>query len=52
MAQLARAGLVRSQVHGREVRYELDTAAVRAFGPHLLQILGQAPLPDPTAGRD
>jgi DNA-binding transcriptional ArsR family regulator len=48
MAQLARAGLVRSQVHGREVRYELDTAAVRAFGPHLLQILGQSPPTGPS----
>ena len=48
MAQLARAGLVRSQVHGREVRYELETSAVKAFGPHLLQILGQSPPPGPS----
>jgi DNA-binding transcriptional ArsR family regulator len=50
MAQLTRAGLVRSHVQGREVRYELDVAAIRAFGPHLMQILGQSPPPD-LAGR-
>jgi DNA-binding transcriptional ArsR family regulator len=50
MAQLARAGLIRSQVQGREVRYELDAAAIRAFGPHLMQILGQSPRPDPFGG--
>jgi DNA-binding transcriptional ArsR family regulator len=47
MAQLARAGLVTSHVHGREVRYELDPAAVRSFGPHLLHVLGQPPPPEP-----
>jgi DNA-binding transcriptional ArsR family regulator len=52
MAQLARAGLIRSQVQGREVRYELDTAAIRAFGPHLMQILGQSPLPTSTVEQE
>ncbi len=49
MAQLARAGLVTSRMHGREVRYEVEAASLRSFGPHLLQVLGQ-PLPaDPAA---
>jgi DNA-binding transcriptional ArsR family regulator len=52
MAQLARAGLIRSQVQGREVRYELDAAAIRAFGPHLMQILGQSPLPTSTVEQE
>jgi hypothetical protein len=29
------------------VRYELDPAAVRSFGPHLLHVLGQPPPPEP-----
>lgn len=52
MAQLARAGLIRSHVQGREVRYELDAAAIRAFGPHLMQILGQSPLPTSTVEQE
>jgi DNA-binding transcriptional ArsR family regulator len=47
MAQLARAGLVTSHMQGREVRYEVDPASLRSFGPHLLQVLGQPPPSDP-----
>ena len=43
MTQLLRAGLVNCQVQGREVRYELNGPAVRAFGQHLLDVLGQLP---------